>query len=592
MRGRWAALRPDIPDFFKRVEGYRMRRWRSFSSLMVLGLVLAACSSPGTSAGPSGSAAASAEGSSAPFAARSYPVDAPADCAYGGEFSQIKAVDELTVEFDLCYADPAFLPKIAFIANGIQDSDYLKANMVNHLILAKPNGTGPFKFEQYVRGDHVSLVRNDSYWGDKAKAPALQFQWNSEAAARLLALQAGTVDGIDNPGPDDFTTIQANTDLKLYNREALNVMYVGMTNTFAPFDNPAVRQALAEGIDRKRIVDNFYPKGSTVADYFTPCNIEFGCEGDPWYEFDAAAAKQKLAFAGFPNGFSTHIYYRDVVRGYLPDPNVVAQELQKQLKDNLNITADIQVQESGTFLDNSAAGLLDGLYLLGWGADYPDPTNFLDYHFNNPGNLQFGKIDASVTGPLDTGAQTLDKTARQAAYVEANNAIKAFVPMIPIAHGASADAFKADVTGAHASPLTSENFSVMDPGGRDLLVFMQNAYPISLYCADETDGETLRICEQITESLYAYEIGGTAAVPSLATGCEANAEATVWTCTLREGVKFHNGASLDAGDVVDSYAVQWDLDHPLHIGRTAEFSYFAGFFGQYLNVPPPASAAP
>ena len=342
-----------------------MRSWRSFSSLMVLGLVLAACQSGSSqSAGPTGSAAASEEESRAPFAARSYPEGAPADCAYGGEFSQIKAVDELTVEFDLCNPDPAFLSKIAFIANGIQDSDYLEANMVNHLILAKPNGTGPYKFDQYVRGDHVSLVRNDSYWGEKAIASKLEFQWNSEAAARLLALQSGTVDGIDNPGPDDFATIEGNADLKLYNREALNVMYVGMTNTFAPFDNEKVRQALAQGIDRKRIVDNFYPGGSTVADYFTPCNIEFGCEGDPWYAFDKDAANALLDEAlGAGNRFSTKIYYRDVVRGYLPDPNVVAQELQKQLQDNLGITAEIEVQEKGTFLHNASAALLDGLYL-------------------------------------------------------------------------------------------------------------------------------------------------------------------------------------------------------------------------------------
>ena len=48
---------------------------------------------------------------------------------------------------------------------------------------------------------------------------------------------------------------------------------------------------------------------------------------------------------------------------------------------------------------------------------------------------------------------------------------------------------------------------------------MQNAEPLSLYCGDETDGETLRACEQINEALYAYEIGGTDAVPALATEC-------------------------------------------------------------------------
>lgn len=562
-----------------------MRRWRSFSTLMVLGLVLAACTSGSPSAEPSGSAAAS-QGSQAPFVATSYPEGGPADCAYGGEFSQIKAVDELTVEFSLCYPDPAFLPKIAFISNGIQDTAWLEANMVNHLILARPNGTGPYQFEEHQRGDHVTLSRFDGYWGEKATAQELVVQWNSEAAGRLLALQAGTVDGIDNPGPDDFATIEGDADLALFPREALNVMYVGFTNTFAPFDNEEVRQALAMGIDKQRIIDNFYPGGSTVADYFTPCNIEFGCEGDAWYDFDATAAKALLAGAGFPNGFETTIYYRDVVRPYLPDPNVVAIELQKQLEDNLGITAAIEKQESGLFLENSAAGLLDGLYLLGWGADYPDPTNFLDVHFNNPANLQFGTIDPSITEALDIGAQTLDPDARRAAYVDANNAIREHVPMIPIAHGASGTAFKADVSGAHASPLTTEIFAVMDPGGRSTFVWMQNAYPLSLYCSDETDGETLRLCEQMSEALYAYEVGGTAAEPALATGCEANAEATVWTCTLREGVKFHDGANLDASDVVLSYAVQWDLDHPLHIGRTGAFEYFAGLFGQFLNVPP------
>ena len=79
---------------------------------------------------------------------------------------------------------------------------------------------------------------------------------------------------------------------------------------------------------------------------------------------------------------------------------------------------------------------------------------------------------------------------------------------------------------------------------------MQNAEPLSLYCGDETDGESLRACEQINESLYRYEVGGTAAIPALATECTANADSTTWTCKLRDGVKFHDGADLDANDVV------------------------------------------
>jgi ABC-type transport system substrate-binding protein len=114
---------------------------------------------------------------------------------------------------------------------------------------------------------------------------------------------------------------------------------------------------------------------------------------------------------------------------------------------------------------------------------------------------------------------------------------------------------------------------------------MQNAEPISLYCGDESDGETLRACEQINESLYGYEVGGTDTFPQLATSCEPNDDLTVWTCTLREGVLFHNGAHLDANDVVLSYALQWDTEHPLHKGRSGAFEYFPGLWNGFLNPP-------
>ena len=126
----------------------------------------------------------------------------------------------------------------------------------------------------------------------------------------------------------------------------------------------------------------------------------------------------------------------------------------------------------------------------------------------------------------------------------------------------------------------------MDPGGRDTFVWMQNAEPIGLYCADETDGESLRACEQINESLLAFEVGGVDTVPALATSCDANEDLTVWTCTLREGVLFHDGSTFDANDVVMSYYVQWDAASPLHVGRDGSFTYFPGLFGQFLNAPP------
>ena len=90
------------------------------------------------------------------------------------------------------------------------------------------------------------------------------------------------------------------------------------------------------------------------------------------------------------------------------------------------------------------------------------------------------------------------------------------------------------------------------------------------------------------EPLYAFEVGGTATEPLLAKECTPNEDLSVWTCTLREGVTFHDGAALDANDVVTSYAVQWDAANPLHVGRDGSFTYFPALWGGFLNPPPPA----
>ena len=156
--------------------------------------------------------------------------------------------------------------------------------------------------------------------------------------------------------------------------------------------------------------------------------------------------------------------------------------------------------------------------------------------------------------------------------------------MIPVAHGGSATAFGAACEGAHSSPLTREKLSVVDCGG-DTLVFMQNAEPISLYCADETDGETFRACEQINEALLSYKVGTTEVEPALAEKFVANDDLTEWTFTLRDGVKFHDGSDLDAGDVVTSWEAQWDAASPLHTGRVGDFTYFQAYFAKMKNAP-------
>ena len=114
------------------------------------------------------------------------------------------------------------------------------------------------------------------------------------------------------------------------------------------------------------------------------------------------------------------------------------------------------------------------------------------------------------------------------------------------------------IKGAQASPITDEKFAAMANTKGDQLVFIQGAEPISLYCADESDGETFRVCGQITEGLYGYEINGTNPIPKLATECAPSTDLLTWTCKIRPGVKFHDGSPLTARDVQFSWEVASD----------------------------------
>ena len=500
-------------------------------------------------------------------------------CDYGGKISSITATDEFTVVFDLCSPDPAFLAKAAFVVFGIQPAEHIEAT--GGAPLRNPIGTGPYSLVDWVAGDSVVYARNADYYGRQAPHETAVLRWATEGAPRLLELQSGHVDGITFPSTDDYQVIRDDPNTELVDKPEPNVLYLAMTNTFAPFDNNDVRLAFAMGIDRQRLVDVFYPPGSEVASHFTPCSVTNGCEGDPWYDYDPAAAKQLLADAGFPDGFSTTIFYRDVFRGYLPEPGSVAVELAAQLKENLNGDAEGVVMESGAFIEESTAGNLEGIYLLGWTGDYPHITNFLDFHFSEI-NPQFGVQDSSYTEPLLLASKSTDPIAAAPLYAEANNAIKDFVPMVPIVHSTTAFAFGANVAGAYAPPWGQVLFNFMD-NGEDTFVFMQGNEPISLYCSDETDGESLRGCAQVVEALYSYDQTG-AVQPQLAEVCIANESLTSFACSLRQGVVFHDGSSFDANDVVASWSAGLDASNPLHVGNTGAWEYYSYLWDQLLNA--------
>jgi peptide/nickel transport system substrate-binding protein len=541
-------------------------------------LLLNACRSSQATALPPAAAGQPAAVLEFPFA----PLKASApNCHYGGEFKSIEALDADTVQFSLCYPDAAFLNKIASPAFAIQPSSWLEQAAGSIAFLQHPIGTGPYQVKSWASGSELVLLRFEEYWGEKARTPQLIFRWDQDATQRLNELLAGRADGIDGVSADDYAVIQSNDVLLVKPRAGMDIFYVGLNNTAAPFDNEKVRQAIAMAIDRRSIVEKFFPMDSSVADFFTPCIIPYACQGESWYSYDPGRAKALLTEAGYPNGFAAQLAYRNVVRSYLPDPAAVAKEIQNQLAINLGISLNLVGMESDVFLASADAGELKGLFLMGLSANYPDPGYLLDFHFGIGASSQFGKPSADLAKWIKAGGETLDAAVREANYREANNWIRQHVPVIPVAHSASLAVFQSTVRNAQASPVHQENFAVME-NGKDTFTWLEAQEPFSLYCADETDLSAIRACAQVTETLYRYGLASASVEPGLALGCTASPNLQEWVCDLRPGVKFHDASTLDANDVVMSFKVQWQASDPLHRGRTGEFIPFQSFFGAFL----------
>lgn len=516
----------------------------------------------------------------APYTPLKY--EAP-DCNYGGNMKSIEAVDELTVKFTLCAPEPAFLPKVSVPAFKVLDSDYLNEIQGDAAKLNdNPIGTGPYVVKEWVRGDSITFEANPNYWGEAPKVKTFILKWNKEAAARLLDLQSGNIDGMDNVGTDDYPTVEGDPNLGLYPRVFNNFLYLGINNQLPPWDNETIRQGLAMAIDKQRIVDNYYPKGATPATQFVPPGVKPGfTEGYEGVKYDPEKAKQVLTDAGFDFTKEYVLTYAERTRPYFPQPTKIAQEVQAQLAE-IGINIKLELLEWGTYLPKVRAGEVP-LYFLGWSEDFPDATNWYDVFLMGTSG-GFGDPFQDIMDPIAKAARLGDAAERQKLYDEVNKLVDQHVPLIVIANGATSLSFKKEIGNVMIGPY-NENFQEMETASGQL-VFSQDGEPVSLYCGDETDGSSFRACDQIFNNLYEFKWGSAETEPALAEKCEPNADATEWTCTLRSGVKFSNGAALDANDVVESFYNMWDYASPNRKGNTGVFQYWKDFFGpKALNEP-------
>ena len=212
-----------------------------------------------------------------------------------------------------------------------------------------PVGSGPYKFGAWQRGVAVTLNRNDAYWGTKAAFPSVVFRAIPDAATRVANLMAGTSDLAANLDGDLAAQLKTSQRAKPVPVLTERVAYLAMNVQKEPLNDPRVRRAIAQAIDKQAITDGVL--GGTekpLAQMLSPAHEGF-VEGIKDLPFDLAKAKAELAAVG-PKAKQEIA----LVTAPVYDQRVV-QALQQMLVD-AGLSVKIEMTDMGSWLKRMQSG--------------------------------------------------------------------------------------------------------------------------------------------------------------------------------------------------------------------------------------------
>jgi peptide/nickel transport system substrate-binding protein len=325
-----------------------------------------------------------------------------------------------------------------------------------------PIGTGPYMLKTWQVGNKLEIDAFPGYWGPKAKLQRIIFRPIADNAARLQALQSGEIQGYDLVAPQDIATVKSNPNLKILDRPAFNVGYVGINQMIPPMNNLKVRQALAYGLDRASVVSKFYAGRGQVATEFLPPTLNGydGTSAVPKYPFDPNKAKQLLQAAGQTLPVSIDFWYpTSVSRPYMPDPQRNAEAFAASLEQSGFKVTFHSAPWRPDYLAQVQSGKAQ-VYLLGWTGDFGDPADFDNVHFG-AFNPQFGFHNTKLFTMLTKAVEETNIAKRNKDYAAAEVYIMKFLPMVPYVHSKPALAFQKNVVGYVPSPVSLESFATV-----------------------------------------------------------------------------------------------------------------------------------
>jgi peptide/nickel transport system substrate-binding protein len=325
--------------------------------------------------------------------------------------SSVKSVetpDPDTVVLALTGPDAALPANLATVNMAMLSSDDTEEKLNT-----TPNGTGPFTLKKRVASQSITLARNDKYWGaEKPKVSAVEFRVIPDESSIVSAMQSGNVQLAVFNDPLVAQTAQGGGTITVAKTPQLSYHALQLNAKRGDLKDVNVRLAVQCAVDRKQVLDTAALGEGEVTGPITAPAFKSDPQKRPCPARDLAKAAEYLAKAGKPGGVTIKTI---VSQGEYATSVNEAQNLKAQLAE-AKINLDLEVLESGAFVDRWVAADFDAAVALNGGR--PDPDGSYGRYFTSTGNLN--KVAGYSSPALDKlfadGKATTDQAARKAIY--------------------------------------------------------------------------------------------------------------------------------------------------------------------------------
>ncbi|MEA5032602.1 MAG: peptide ABC transporter substrate-binding protein [Sphaerochaeta sp.] len=332
----------------------------------------------------------------------------------GPEAVGIRALDDKTFQMDLIGPLPYAIGALAHYSFAVVPLHAIEKYGDEWTQPKNFVGNGPYVLNEWIPWAYISVIPNKKYWDSDAVSlgEVIYYAIDDDNIAYNMYLN-GEIDWLTTVPLDQLEAASLRRD---YHRapQLATYYYVFQTKK-SPFNDVRVRKTLSMAFDRQALVDQVSRGGQIPAWGIVPEMAGYPSLGEP--QLDVAAARKLLAEAGYPNGVGfpkTSILY-NTSEGH----KAIAEFLQQEWKNNLNITIELENQEWATYLSSRNKGDFQ-VARAGWVGDYQDPNTFLDMFITGAG-MNGGRYSNEVYDILINEAATMSGADRMEVLLAAED---------------------------------------------------------------------------------------------------------------------------------------------------------------------------